>query len=162
MEISFDVVKGVTFLKIKYTPEEYEMLSKKFSELGLEKSHTNLGLGNNLEFDYWRDVNRNLLTFIKHGVASQSNFSNLIDDINQPILYDDYDDIDSKFNICVFRIIPTNEEVMVPIDSYISINMAKNIMNTIVNVLSRVMSIVTKMNFSLKIEQKKLVVRESD
>lgn len=107
---------GRAQIRIIYTPEEWEVFRSKLESLGLTVAITNRGFGESFTTKFYRESDCELKRFI---FSSLSEFSEIYDDINSPVIEN------NQINIALFRVIPEpNGNSLVasaPIGKYLTI-----------------------------------------
>ena len=131
-------------LKIVYEKHEWERLENVHRSLGLELSNTQ---------NAWKVGKRT--TFYKDTLHQFYNFThrvpNVWDNINDTPIAIATDGI-VHLNIAVFRVVPSDLEVNVPISELLSASDWSRICQLVREVLSRIFSIVTEAKYVLKIK----------
>jgi hypothetical protein len=88
-------------LVLTYAEGDFEKLSKRFEQLGLEQSETTKGLGVSRKLTYFRDKENVVLNYINTKVSSSA-----YDDINAPAYQSHY------ANLAVLRIVPNEDGIV--------------------------------------------------
>jgi len=119
---------------LEFDRGEYAYFSDKFEALGLKKAHTEKGLGRGLSLDYYQSRENEILASIGNiGIAGIQ----LIDDINGSATCNG-----NTFNIAIFRIIPVDGKVEIPLSSYLTHVELKKLKKVFVAVAERIVGIV--------------------
>jgi hypothetical protein len=146
MRVKFEIEQGYPYLVIKYEPGEWEKIENILKALNLKKTTTERGFGKNLKLEYYRESDTELLNYLRN--YFKSHIKNVIDDINS-YLYDN-----GYFNIAIFRVVPTNNEVKILLDKYLTVYELKLIFEKIAEVYEILMNIAlqAQANFSIQEE----------
>jgi len=147
MKIKLKLNNGHQTLVIKYTQEEWQTISKRFEDLGLQVADTRLGLGMNLEFKYYRDVEnmfgQELLKFLDRNMLGV----HIINDINMPAITD-Y----GEMNIAILRIIPNeNLEVHVPLHKWVNLVEFRDLVRVLVKCYEFLFNILKEAEVEIKL-----------
>jgi len=145
MKVKFEIEKGYPYLIIRYENDEWEKIENILKNLGLQKAFTEKGFGKNLKFEYYRESDTELLSYLKEYFYSHLN--NVVDDINDLVYYNGY------FNIAIFRVIPQNGEVKILLDKYLTIYELKKLFEKIKELYEIILNIALKSEANLKIEE---------
>lgn len=102
MKVQYRIENEKPILKLQYGKTEWDALKHKFEQLKLKIGETHNGLGEELNTGkFYRSS--------KNEFSRSLGLSNVIDDINQKVMYHGY------FNIGIFRFIP-NDELVIEFD----------------------------------------------
>lgn len=142
MKLKLIATNGTPFFVIKYEDGEWDMLRKKYEDLGLEVAKTEHGCGLDYTYTYFRDPKN---TF-SNSVARNLNVRN---DINSSF----YDR--GMFNIAMLRIVPATRtsEVKIPLLSYPSIQEIRNITTSLGQVLKMTLETICSMEVTLVLKK---------
>ena len=142
MKLKLLATNGTPYFVIKYEDGEWDILKKKYEDLGLEVSRTEHGCGGDYIYNYYKDA-KNLFS----GTLQRS--VNVRNDINSAFY------ANGQFNIAMLRIIPMARtgEVKVPLGAYPSIADIKHISQSISQVLLMTLETLCAMEVSIVIKK---------
>jgi len=128
-------------LKIVYEDNEWQWFEELYRKLGLQQATTNLGLGTGLVLNYYRERNEELKRYWLQMISDFNHSENrgyysVEDNINSPFI------TLNGVNIAVFRIIPTDNTVSIPLQKFINVRELNNIMRTITSFLTTLRNLV--------------------
>jgi hypothetical protein len=148
MKVEFKIEKGYPYLILKYENNEWEKIENILKSLNLEKSVTRLGFNKNLELEYYRENNTELLNYLKNYFRNKLNY--VVDDINRSLYENGY------FNIAIFRVVPNkNNEVKILLDKYLTISELKFIFEKIAEVYEMLLNIAIQAQVNITIQEQK-------
>jgi hypothetical protein len=142
MKLKLIADNGTPTFVIKYDEGDWELLKRKYEELGLKEAETSNGYGLVMPLKYFKDINSAFSNTLR-----LKNYA-IYNDINQKFW------IDSKYvNIAMLRIIPTRNEVKIPLDVYPTISDIKVIAETLSKVLKASLETLCNMEVSIVIKK---------
>jgi hypothetical protein len=148
MRVEFKIEKGYPYLILKYENREWEKIEGILKSLGLEKAVTRLGFNKNLELEYYRENNEELLNYLKNYFRNKLGY--FVDDINRSLFENGY------FNIAIFRVVPNKDnEVKILLDKYLTIAELKDIINKIKQVFELLLNIAIQAQVNITIQEQK-------
>jgi hypothetical protein len=113
------------YLVLSYTTTEIRKINSRMEELGFETRETDIGFGFDANVEYYRDTKNKFMS-----IDGQTGLP-IVDDINAPVVMNN-----STYNIAVFRVVPENGEVRIPLSRYANANDVRNL-GKIARVISR-------------------------
>jgi hypothetical protein len=148
MRVEFKIEKGYPYLIIKYEQSEWERIENILKTLNLEKAVTKLGFGKNLELEYYRERDTELLNYLKNYFKNKLGY--FVDDINRSIFENGY------LNIAIFRVVPSkNNEVKILLDKYLTVAELKDIINKIKQVFELLLNIAIQAQVNINVVEEK-------
>ena len=99
------------YLILEYENNEYKNVKAVCEELNLEIAKTTKGMGANATYDYYRESDTELLNYIRK--SFMTNYG-MYDSINEPFY-------SGGLNIAIFRIIPKNNKVYIPLTKFLTV-----------------------------------------
>jgi hypothetical protein len=137
--------EGVPMLVLKYRREEWEILERKWRELGLERRRTTNLWGVNWEAEFYRERNSLMEGLIRGLFESAGLRYRIISDINSPILRD------GRVNVGILRVVPNSDfEVRAPLPHLLNIDDLVVIRDTLANAVKLLLQVVTNMECEVK------------
>ncbi len=130
-----------TYMNVKYTDSEWKKISMQLEKLGLEKSITSNGFGVGNTLNYYRDRNEKFKRFILNKLSSTVNSSLVNDNINSSFFVSQPKNV----NIAVFRVIPDNLELQIPLpDLFVNAADWSDIIHVMSEVYTIIFSLITE------------------
>jgi hypothetical protein len=137
--------EGVPMLVLKYRREEWEILERKWRELGLERRRTTNLWGVNWEAEFYKERNSMAEGLIRGLFESAGLRYRIISDINSPILRD------GRVNVGILRVVPNSDfEVRAPLPHLLNIDDLVVIRDTLANSVKLLLQVVTNMECEVK------------
>jgi hypothetical protein len=137
--------EGMPILLLKYRPEEWAVLERKWQELGLERRRTTNLWGVNWESEFYRERNSLMEGLIRGLFESAGLRYRIISDINSPILRD------GRVNVGILRVVPNSDfEVRAPLPHLLNIDDLVVIRDTLANAVKLLLQVVTNMECEVK------------
>jgi hypothetical protein len=148
MKIKFNVTKnGKHYVIVEYKPHEFENVKKKMESLGLEVKETANAWGAGQPLKFYKEHDYELFKDIYKGAVTGYG-STSIDEINRPVIDN------GKFNLAVFRAVPTNDKVEAPATGYVTLVELERIKGTAKQAYAGIMNAVGEVAFNLEIKDK--------
>jgi hypothetical protein len=138
---------GRPYLTLKYEGNEWQMFKELFEDkLKLRTATTSRAWGENIAVSYYKETSEQLKAYWESmvGNAEMGNGYHLIDEINYPLTQEHY------INIALFRIIPTDNKVQVPLLKFLNVKELNTIMSSIRSFLEVVMNLVLEAEVEIK------------
>jgi hypothetical protein len=137
--------EGIPMLVLKYRPEEWAVLERKWQELGLERRRTTNLWGVNWEAEFYRERNSLMEGLIRGLFESAGLRYRIISDINSPILRD------GRVNVGILRVVPNSDfEVRAPLPHLLNIDDLVVIRDTLANAVKLLLQVVTNVECKIK------------
>lgn len=122
---------------IEYDRGEFETLAEKYEELGMKKASTENGLGRGTALDFYKSRENEVLATIQSAVKIPG--VQLIDDVNSSVTMNG-----NTFNIAIFRIVPVDGVVEVPLSSFLTTNDLRKVKKVFGEVLENLAGMVSE------------------
>jgi hypothetical protein len=109
--------EGVPVLVIKYRPEEWQILQRKWEELGLERRMSENLWGVGWRGEFYKERNSLMENLLRGLFELEGLRYRIFSDINSPLFRD------SRINIGILRVVPNDDyEVVCPLPRLINID----------------------------------------
>jgi hypothetical protein len=130
---------------LKYRPEEWAVLERKWQELGLERRRTTNLWGVNWEAEFYRERNSLMEGLIRGLFESAGLRHRIISDINSSILRD------GRVNVGILRVVPNSDfEVRAPLPHLLNIDDLIYLRDTLTNAVKLLLQVVTNVECEIK------------
>ncbi len=145
MQLKFVMEKLSGKIEIAYSPEEVKQLRTQMENLGLERHTTNNLFGNrmNSSVEFYRDTSEVFRAYLSNKLRMAGN--KFVDDINAPLI-----NSEGVPNIAVYRLIPTDGKLSIPVDGFFDIAEFTQLSNTLKLVYKSMLNVITKATVTFK------------
>jgi hypothetical protein len=131
--------EGVPILILRYRPEEWQVLERKWCELGLERRKSENLWGVGWVGEFYRERNLVMESMIRRMLDAAGLRFRILSDINSSILKD------GRVNVGILRVVPDeNLEVRAPLPHLINIDDLVCIRDTLASVIKLILQVVTE------------------
>jgi hypothetical protein len=131
--------EGVPILILRYRPEEWRVLERKWCELGLERRRSENLWGVGWVGEFYRERNSVMESMIRRMLEEAGLRYRIVSDINSPVLKD------GRVNVGLLRVVPSEDlEVKAPLPHLINVDDLVYIRDTLASVIKLILQVVTE------------------
>jgi hypothetical protein len=136
--------EGVPILILRYRPEEWQVLERKWCELGLERRRSENLWGVGWIGEFYRERNSVMENMIRRMLEEAGLRYRILSDINSPVLRD------GRVNVGLLRVVPEDLEVKAPLSHLINVDDLVYIRDTLASVIKLILQVVTETECEVK------------
>jgi hypothetical protein len=137
--------EGVPVLILKYHPQEWELLQRKWDELGLERRVSENLWGVGWRGEFYKERNSIMENLIKELFNTEGMRYRIFSDINSPIIHN------YRVNVGILRVVPDDDyTVRAPLPVLLNVEDLVQIRDTLANAVRLILKVVTNAECEVK------------